>query len=185
MIPPAPSRMRSVLAATWAMSTLVADDAIDGMLWCSAYQIRWNPSVSACCASTTVASRLSRTVCWSATIARSRMDNWSVIGVHNGDAQGRISAGHVPDFETPTRKEHPWKAKPVQRLEACGPSSPSRRGPTRGPEIEFDFIDHVLEVRTTDGARRHVALEPRWVADFYAATLATVTPSPACRPSVP
>jgi hypothetical protein len=41
----------------------------------------------------------------------------------------------------------------------------------RAFEIEFDFIDHVLEIRTTDGERRQVALEPRTVADFYAATI--------------
>jgi len=39
-MPPAPRRMRSVCAATCAMRTLVADEAIDGMLWCSAYQMR-------------------------------------------------------------------------------------------------------------------------------------------------
>jgi hypothetical protein len=39
--PPAPSRMLWVWAPTCAMSTLVADDAIAGMLWCSAYQTRW------------------------------------------------------------------------------------------------------------------------------------------------
>jgi hypothetical protein len=43
-----------------------------------------------------------------------------------------------------------------------------------GLEIEFDFIDHVLELRTTDGASRQVALEPRSVADFYGATLAAL-----------
>ena len=43
-----------------------------------------------------------------------------------------------------------------------------------GLEIEFDFIDHVLELRTTDGTHRHVALEPRSVANFYAATLAAL-----------
>ena len=40
MMPPDPRRMRSVWAATWAMSTLVADEAMLGMLWCSAYQTR-------------------------------------------------------------------------------------------------------------------------------------------------
>lgn len=44
----------------------------------------------------------------------------------------------------------------------------------RGLEIEFDFIDHVLDLRTTDGRRRAVALEPRSVADFYAATMAAL-----------
>ena len=38
-------------------------------------------------------------------------------------------------------------------------------------EIEFDFIDHVLVVRTSDGGVRTVALEPRTVASFYEATM--------------
>jgi len=38
--PPAPSRMPSVFAATWAIRTLVAAEAIRFMLWCSAYQTR-------------------------------------------------------------------------------------------------------------------------------------------------
>jgi len=40
MTPPEPRRMVEVCAATWPMSTLVADDAMLGMLWCSAYQTR-------------------------------------------------------------------------------------------------------------------------------------------------
>ncbi len=35
-------------------------------------------------------------------------------------------------------------------------------------EMEFDFIGHRLEIRSADGQRRHVALAPRTVADFYA-----------------
>jgi hypothetical protein len=42
----------------------------------------------------------------------------------------------------------------------------------RGLEIQFDFSRHVLELRTTDGRERHVRLEPRSVADFYAETMA-------------
>ena len=38
--PPAPSRMLVVCAPTCAMSTLVAEEAMLGMLWCSAYQTR-------------------------------------------------------------------------------------------------------------------------------------------------
>jgi len=41
----------------------------------------------------------------------------------------------------------------------------------RGLEIEFDFVDHVLDLRTTRGSRRGVALEPRSVASFYAETM--------------
>src|SRR6476620_10339920 len=34
----------------------------------------------------------------------------------------------------------------------------------RGLEIEFDFIDHALQLRTTDGQSRQIALEPQSVA---------------------
>jgi len=34
--------------------------------------------------------------------------------------------------------------------------------------IEFDFIDHVLHIRASDGAARSLALAPRSVAAFYA-----------------
>jgi hypothetical protein len=44
----------------------------------------------------------------------------------------------------------------------------------RGLEIEFDFVDHRLELRTTDGQHRAVALEPRSVASFYAATMSAL-----------
>ena len=37
---------------------------------------------------------------------------------------------------------------------------------TTGLEIEFDLIDHVLELRSADGRKRHVALEPRSVASW-------------------
>src|SRR4051795_624700 len=41
----------------------------------------------------------------------------------------------------------------------------------RGLEIEFDFVDHVLVLGTTDGDSRTVALEPRTVASFYEAVM--------------
>src|SRR5437763_14425727 len=40
--------------------------------------------------------------------------------------------------------------------------------------MEFDFIDHQLVVRTTDGERRALPLAPRSVADFYRAVMATL-----------
>jgi hypothetical protein len=40
-----------------------------------------------------------------------------------------------------------------------------------GLEIEFDLIDHVLHLRTSDGRNRHVTLEPRSVASFFEATM--------------
>jgi hypothetical protein len=44
----------------------------------------------------------------------------------------------------------------------------------RGLEIEFDFVDHVLGIRTTDGQHRHIALQPQSVAAFFAATKAAL-----------
>jgi hypothetical protein len=37
-----------------------------------------------------------------------------------------------------------------------------------GLEITFDFVTHELAIRTTEGAGRRMALEPRSVADFHA-----------------
>lgn len=38
-------------------------------------------------------------------------------------------------------------------------------------DIEFDFVDHELLIRSSDGRTRSVALEPKPVADFYAETI--------------
>jgi hypothetical protein len=35
-------------------------------------------------------------------------------------------------------------------------------------EVEFDFLDHQLNIHCSDGASRHLPLAPRSVADFYA-----------------
>jgi hypothetical protein len=43
-----------------------------------------------------------------------------------------------------------------------------------GLEIEFDFVDNVLDLRTSDGGNRQVTLEPRSVASFYEATMAAL-----------
>jgi hypothetical protein len=45
---------------------------------------------------------------------------------------------------------------------------------TRTLEIEFDFVDHVLWLRTGDGDARQVALRPQTVADFYAEVMAAL-----------
>lgn len=44
----------------------------------------------------------------------------------------------------------------------------------RGLEIEFDVIDHQLQLRTTDGSHRSVALAPKSVATFHRETLAAL-----------
>ena len=41
-------------------------------------------------------------------------------------------------------------------------------------EIEFDFHDHQLVVRTSEGAHEEIALKPRTVAAFYAAVIAAL-----------
>jgi hypothetical protein len=43
-----------------------------------------------------------------------------------------------------------------------------------GVEIEFDLVNHVLDLRLTDGRGARVALEPRSVASFYKATMAAL-----------
>jgi Family of unknown function (DUF5996) len=53
------------------------------------------------------------------------------------------------------------------------------RGLTTGPipagprafQIDFDFVDHQLLIRTSDGAARSVELRPRSVADFHRAVM--------------
>lgn len=45
---------------------------------------------------------------------------------------------------------------------------------TRTFEIDFDFIDHHLDIQTSDGATRIIALAPCSVADFYRELMATL-----------
>ncbi|TKJ33104.1 DUF5996 family protein [Blastococcus sp. CCUG 61487] len=42
-------------------------------------------------------------------------------------------------------------------------------------DLEFDFVDHQLRIRSSDGGSGAVALEPKPVADFYAQTVAALT----------
>jgi hypothetical protein len=44
----------------------------------------------------------------------------------------------------------------------------------RAFEIAFDFAAQVLDVATSDGSRRQIALRPQAVADFYASVLSTL-----------
>src|ERR1051326_548399 len=64
---------------------------------------------------------------------------------------------------------HWWQA--ALHVSSRGLTTDLLHAADRGVALEFDFVDHRLHVRTTDGAERAVALEPRSVADFYAATL--------------
>lgn len=72
---------------------------------------------------------------------------------------------------------------PMQNHWWHAPLYVSARGLTTSPipyegkefEVEFDFIDHLLAVRTTDGGIRGIALEPQSVADFYTRYMAALT----------
>jgi hypothetical protein len=41
-------------------------------------------------------------------------------------------------------------------------------------QIDFDFIDHVLLLRTSEGSTKTIALRPRSVADFYQETISAL-----------
>src|SRR6202163_5107455 len=64
-----------------------------------------------------------------------------------------------------------WWQVPLY-VSARGLTTSMMHAGSTGVEIEFNLVDHVLEVRTTDGLSGHVILEPRSVASFYQATLA-------------
>lgn len=50
-------------------------------------------------------------------------------------------------------------------------TTPMPMGELRQLEIVLDFVDHQLRLETSDGRTRTLALEPRSVAEFYAALL--------------
>jgi hypothetical protein len=79
---------------------------------------------------------------------------------------GKIRLGLTPPIN------HWWNVPLYVSARGLTTSLMPARG--RGLEIEFDFIDHVLELRTTDGQRRDVVLEPQSVASFYRATMAAL-----------
>lgn len=65
---------------------------------------------------------------------------------------------------------HWWHS--TLRFQARGlTTTPMPIGDHRQLEIVLDFVDHQLRMQTSDGQSRTLALEPRSVADFYAALL--------------
>jgi hypothetical protein len=52
-------------------------------------------------------------------------------------------------------------------VDARGLTTSPMRYNERTFEIDFDFIDHRLHIKTSDGAHRGLQLEPRSVAEFY------------------
>ena len=79
--------------------------------------------------------------------------------------------GHIRMKQTPM-VNHWWNT--ALYLTSRGlTTSPIPYG-TRTFDIDFDFIDHRLFIRTSDGAVKTLALEPRSVADFYREVMDTL-----------
>jgi hypothetical protein len=63
-----------------------------------------------------------------------------------------------------------WWQVPLY-VSARGLTTSLMHTPLVGLEVEFDFVDHILHLRTSDGRLRQITLEPRTVASFYAETM--------------
>jgi hypothetical protein len=67
---------------------------------------------------------------------------------------------------------HSWHV--TLYVSACGLTTSPIPDGARSCEIAFDFLDHVLWLRTSDGDDRQIALRPMTVADFYAEVMAAL-----------
>jgi len=79
---------------------------------------------------------------------------------------GKITLALTP------RVNHFWNV--TLHLSARGLITPTLVSGPRALTLEFDFVDHRLVFRTSDGGVETLALEPRTVADFYAAVMDTL-----------
>lgn len=79
---------------------------------------------------------------------------------------GKIALALAPPLN------HSWGVS--LRVSARGLATQVLPHGSRSFSIEFDFIDHQLVIRTSDGSRTALALEPRSVADFYRQVMATL-----------
>jgi Family of unknown function (DUF5996) len=79
---------------------------------------------------------------------------------------GKIRLGHAPMVN------HWWQVTPYVSPRSLTTSAiPYEAGVF---DIEFDFIEHRLHIRSSDGGLRQIALEPKSVADFYAETMSAL-----------
>src|SRR6476660_5007383 len=72
---------------------------------------------------------------------------------------GKVALAQAPHIN------HSWAI--AMQVTARGLSTRALPHGRRSFTIEFDFIDHALTIRASDGATRTMALAPRTVADFY------------------
>ena len=73
-------------------------------------------------------------------------------------------------LETRPWLNHSWHL--TLHVSARGLTTPLLSLDGRDFQIEFDFVEHVLHLRVSDGASRQVALRPMTVAELYAAVFA-------------
>ncbi|HET8697693.1 MAG TPA: DUF5996 family protein [Gammaproteobacteria bacterium] len=76
--------------------------------------------------------------------------------------------GKIRLAQTPWRN-HSWHV--ALYVTARGLSTSSIPHGERSFEMELDFVEHVLDIRVSDGRREQIMLEPQTVADFYARVL--------------
>src|ERR1700761_8161782 len=67
---------------------------------------------------------------------------------------------------------HSWQVPLYVTARGLG-TSPIPAGRESG-EVDFDFIDHRLDLRSSSGARRALTLQPQSVAAFYRAVMAAL-----------
>jgi Family of unknown function (DUF5996) len=79
---------------------------------------------------------------------------------------GKVAVAQAPPIN------HSWGVS--LRLNSRGLTTPNLPHDDRTFTIEFDFIDHQLVIRTSDGVRRTLPLESRSVAAFYHELMSTL-----------
>src|SRR5580765_2599164 len=79
---------------------------------------------------------------------------------------GKVALAQAPPLN------HSWAI--ALQVTARGLSTRTLPHGTRTFTLEFDFVDHQLVVRTSDGEVRTLKLVPRTVADFYHEVMATL-----------
>ena len=97
---------------------------------------------------------------------------------HRGVARDLCDAASVD----PDRRQDPPRARPwlnhswhvALYVTARGLTTSPIPDGTRTFQIDFDFIDHVLRISTSDGGARRFALAGQSVASFYAAVMAAL-----------
>ena len=108
---------------------------------------------------------VSATACWPSlrvedwTATRDTLHMWTQI-------VGKIRLAHAPLLN------HWWQVTLYVTPRGLTTSAvPYRSGAF---DIEFDFVDHRLRIRSSDGGARNVALAPMPVAEFHARTMAAL-----------